>query len=229
MCFVLDYKHSAAMRLTDFPEMNMKSASKEFRDALESEAAAYEVVLTNESLEKLSQYYELLNAWNARLHLVAPTSPKEFATRHVLESLFLLQHLPQHARVADIGSGAGLPIIPCLIARPDIQAVLVEASKKKAVFLREALNKTSTGNRAAVIAERFEDIAAPDVAFVTCRALEHFETMLPQLIEWAPAKATLLLFGGEGLGRRLEDCGFPATSILIPKSSRRFLFVLTKV
>jgi 16S rRNA (guanine527-N7)-methyltransferase len=208
--------------------MNIKSASDEFRRALETEAAIYGVALTNEALEKLSEYYELLNAWNARLHLVAPTSPKEFATRHVMESLLLLQHLRQDARVADIGAGAGLPIIPCLIARPDIQAVLVEASKKKAVFLREALNRTSTANRATVIAERFEDIAAPDVAFVTCRALEHFETMLPRLIEWAPAKATLLLFGGEGLGRRLEDCGFAATSILIPKSSRRFLFVLTK-
>jgi 16S rRNA (guanine527-N7)-methyltransferase len=146
-----------------------------------------------------------------------------------MESLLLLQHLPLHARVADVGPGAGLPIIPCLITRPDIQAVLVEASKKKAVFLREALKKTSTAERATVIAERFENIAAPDVAFVTCRALEHFETMLPRLIEWAPAKATLLLFGGEGLGRKLEDCGFAATSILIPKSSRRFLFVLTEV
>ncbi|MDQ2975378.1 MAG: 16S rRNA (guanine(527)-N(7))-methyltransferase RsmG [Acidobacteriota bacterium] len=207
----------------------MKSASREFRESLESEAAAYRVALTNEALEKLSDYYELLNAWNSRLHLVAPTSPQEFATRHIMESLLLLQHLPQRARVADIGSGAGLPIIPCLIARPDVHAVLVEASKKKAVFLREALNKTSTANRATVIAERFENTATPDVGFVTCRALERFETMLPRLIEWAPAKATLLLFGGDGLGRRLEDCGFAATSILIPKSNRRFLFVLTKV
>jgi 16S rRNA (guanine527-N7)-methyltransferase len=209
--------------------MNIKSASDEFRRALETEAATYGVALANEALEKLSEYYELLDVWNDSLHLVAPTSPRGFATRHVMESLLLLQHLPLHARVADVGPGAGLPIIPCLIARPDIQAVLVEASKKKAVFLREALKKTSTAERATVIAERFENIAAPDVAFVTCRALEHFETMLPRLIEWAPAKATLLLFGGEGLGRKLEDCGFAATSILIPKSTRRFLFVLTKV
>jgi 16S rRNA (guanine527-N7)-methyltransferase len=217
------------MRLTERSEMNMKSASKEFRDALVSEAAAYEVALTNETIEKLAEYYGLLNSWNAHLHLVAPSSPKEFATRHVLESLLLLPHLPQEARVADIGSGAGLPIIPCLIARLDIQAVLVEASKKKAVFLREALNTTTTAKRATVIAERFENIASPDGSFVTCRALEQFETMLPRLIEWAPAKATLLLFGGEGLGRRLDDSGFAFTSILTPKSSRRFLFVLSKV
>jgi 16S rRNA (guanine527-N7)-methyltransferase len=209
--------------------MNLTVEAKRFREVLDAESATYRVTLAAEALEGLTQYYELLHAWNPRLHLVAPTSPQEFATRHVMESLLLLQHLPQRAHVADIGSGAGLPMIPCLIARPDIQAVLIEASKKKAVFLREALNKTSTAKQATVIAERFESIPAPDVGFLTCRALERFETMLPRLIEWAPAKATLLLFGGEGLGRRLEDCGFAATSILIRKSSRRFLFVLTKV
>jgi 16S rRNA (guanine527-N7)-methyltransferase len=208
--------------------MDTISETEQFREALQSEAPAYDVVLTSESLEKLSEYYELLNVWNARMHLVAPASPEEFATRHVLESLLLLQQLPENARVADIGSGGGLPIIPCLIARPDVQAVLVEASKKKAVFLRETLNKTSTAKRATVIAERFENIEAPAVGFVTCRALERFETMLPRLVEWAPAKATLLLFGGEGLGKRLENSGFASRPILIPRSNKRFLFVVGK-
>ena len=42
---------------------------------------------------------------------------------------------------SDIGSGGGLPIIPCLIARPDLEATLIESSQKKVVFLREALNR----------------------------------------------------------------------------------------
>src|SRR5712691_12417992 len=105
-------------------------AVNDFREALEAEAPSYRVTLTAEALEGLSKYYELLNVWNACLHLVAPTSPREFVTRHVLESLMLLEYLPKHASLADIGSGAGLPGIPCLIARPDIEAVLIEASKK---------------------------------------------------------------------------------------------------
>ena len=139
----------------------------------------------------LSKYYELLNAWNPRLHLVAPTSPKVFATRHVLESLLLLEHLPEGAGVVDVGSGAGLPIIPCLIARPDIHALLIEASGKKAIFLREALNETATAKRATVKAERFERIDPPEVGIVTCRALENFAQMLPQLVSWAPAPGKL--------------------------------------
>src|ERR1700716_4159380 len=124
--------------------MNTTSDTIKFRETLEAEAPAYDVVLTAAALEGLSQYYELLGLWNARVHLVAPCSPQEFATRHILESLLLLKHLSTAASEADVGAGAGLPIVPCLIVRPDIRAVLIEAAKKKAVFLREALKETAT-------------------------------------------------------------------------------------
>lgn len=212
--------------------MNFAPQLNEFRKALEVNAATYGLSLTAEALAGLSKYYQLLNAWNSRLHLVAPTSPREFAIRHVLESLVLLDHLPQGARIADIGSGAGLPIIPCLIVRPDLRAVLIEASPKKAVFLREALrevlNQEAASRQASVVAERFENVPAPEVGFITCRALERFEEMVPRLLEWAPANAKLLLFGGEGLGRRIEDSGFAASGTLIPNSQRRFLFLVSK-
>jgi 16S rRNA (guanine527-N7)-methyltransferase len=202
------------------------SSAAEFRDALQTEAINFRITLTASSVHQLVKYYELLNAWNARLHLVAPSSPKVFATRHVLESLFLGNYLPESARVADIGSGAGLPILPCLISRPDISAVLIEASKKKAIFLREAINATSVSS-ASVIAERFENIDPPEVEFVTSRALERFEQMLPQLLSWAPKPGKLLLFGGEGLGRRIAEMGLKSAKHLIPDSQRRFLFVVS--
>ncbi len=205
-----------------------KSSAAEFREALKNQATNFRISLTASQLDSLSKYYQILNAWNSRLHLVAPSSPKVFATRHVLESLLLLDYLPEGARVADIGSGAGLPIIPCLISRPDIHAVLIEASKKKAIFLREALNETATSGRASVIAERFENLEPPEVGFVTARALERFEQILPQLLSWAPTPGKLLLFGGEGLGKKIEDSGFGASKALIPKSQKRFLFVISK-
>lgn len=189
--------------------------------------------MNSETIAGLSKYYELLNAWNTRLHLVAPTSPREFARRHILESLMLLAHLPAGAAIADVGSGGGLPVIPCLIARPDLRAVLIEASPKKAVFLSEALREILSATdealkltRARVIAERFENIIAPAVGYITCRALERFEDMLPKLIEWAPASSTLLLFGGEGLRRQIDASGRATKAILIPNSERRFLFVI---
>ena len=199
-----------------------------FRQSLADNASAYGVALTPPFLDGLAKYYQILSAWNARIHLVAPCSPPEFATRHVLESLLLLKYLPGGARVAEVGAGAGLPIIPCLIARPDLRSVLIEASQKKTVFLREALNATDTSKQATVIAERFEKVAAPSADFVTCRALERFEAMLPLLLKWAPAGATLLLFGGARLAPRLETLGYESEAELIPNSKARFLFRVQK-
>ena len=203
--------------------MTNKSRVTEFTNTLVSDAADYGVEITPDSLDRLAAYYMLLESWNPRLHLVAPCSPREFARRHVLESLLLLPHLPRDARVADIGSGAGLPILPCLIARSDIKATLFESSKKKAVFLREALKQTGTS--ATVVAQRFEETVPPQVEFVSCRALERFAQMLPTLIHWAPPESTLLLFGGIRLRERLQESLVNFEEIRVPNSDSRFLFV----
>lgn len=201
---------------------------KEFRNALASEAGVYQASLSVEAIERLSAYYDLLSVWNARLHLVAPCPPREFAKRHVLESLMLLPHLPRAAKVADIGSGAGLPIIPCLIERPDITATLIESSRKKAIFLREALNCAEAAESATVIAERFEDIPAPDANFISCRALDRFEGKLPDILKWSQPASTLLFFGGEGLGHQIANLRLSFKEIQIPNSQKRFLFVIMR-
>lgn len=198
---------------------------KRFEQSLVSNMGSYDVELSRETVTQLGTFYSLLTKWNDRLHLVAPCSPEEFATRHVLESLLLLKHLPPEAKIADIGSGAGLPIIPCLVARPDLQATLIESSQKKAVFLREALN--SVGRPASIIARPFEEIETPDVSFVTCRALDQFMSKVAALIDWTPEGSTLLLYGGETLREQLEKMKVEFEQFLIPLSDQRFLFVLS--
>jgi 16S rRNA (guanine527-N7)-methyltransferase len=184
--------------------------------------ASFHLNLSSETVTQLGEYYSLLTRWNDRLHLVAPCEPEEFAIRHVLESLLLLQYLPLKATVADVGSGGGLPIIPCLITRPDLEATLIESSQKKVVFLREVLNRL--GLRATIVARPFEEVPAPPVSFVTCRALDQFMRKLPALIKWAPRGSTLLLFGGETLGEQLRRANVSFEQLLIPKSEKRFLF-----
>lgn len=193
-----------------------------FRQALIANMGSFDLDLSGETLTQLGEFYSLLTHWNERLHLVAPCSPEEFATRHVLESLMLLKHLPQNAKIADIGSGAGLPIIPCLLARPDLQATLIESSQKKSVFLREALNQL--GRPSVIINKPFEQVEPPDVSFVTCRALDQFMNKISFMLDWAPIGSTLLLYGGDSLREKLHKVRFE--QFLIPSSDKRFLFVV---
>lgn len=198
---------------------------KRFEQALIANMGSFDVELSAETVTQLGDYYSLLTKWNDRLHLVAPCSPEEFATRHILESLMLLHHLPQNAKIADIGSGGGLPIIPCLIARADLHATLIESSQKKTVFLREALNTVS--RPATVIARPFEEVEPPDASFVTCRALDQFMTKISVLIKWSPKGSTLLLYGGPTLREQLEKLKMSFEEYLMPLSDQRLLFLLS--
>lgn len=201
----------------------------EFDKALAERAGRFGVELDAGARVRLGDYFELVAAWNPRLHLVAPCAPAEFAARHVLESLTALRFIPAGATVLDVGAGAGLPAIPCLVARADLQGVLIEASQKKSVFLREALSKLNLSARARVVAERFEQVERPDADCLTCRAIERFTEILPALIAWAARVPTLLLFGGESLRERLEVEGLTFETIHMPASERRYLFVVRRI
>jgi 16S rRNA (guanine527-N7)-methyltransferase len=201
----------------------MPTQVERFRRTLREQANEFGVELGDGEINDLTDYYQLLQKWNPSLHLVAPCAPEEFATRHILESLTLLPHLARGATVIDVGSGGGLPAVPCLILRSDLRAILIESSQKKVVFLREAVRQIA--ERPRLIAARFEDIEPLPGGFVTCRALDRFQQLLPRLIEWAPAECTLLLFAGPALREKIEGL-LPSVQVeLIPGSKQRFLII----
>jgi 16S rRNA (guanine527-N7)-methyltransferase len=201
---------------------------EQFKQALMTSMHGYGMDLNRETIQGLVDYYTLLTRWNERLHLVAPCSPDEFASRHVLESLLLLRFLPTGSSITDVGSGAGLPIIPCIIARPDLSAILIESSQKKSVFLREALNHVGRSSQAEIICKPFEEINAPQFGYLTCRALDQFMNKISALFDWAPKETMLLLFGGEALRQKLDQLRIQYTEFLIPFSERRFIYQAKK-
>lgn len=204
------------------------SPADEFDKALAARAADFGAELGEAERAGLRRYFETVMAWNPRLHLVAPCAPAEFATRHVLESLLALPFMTAGASVVDVGSGAGLPVIPCLVVRPDLRAVLYESSPKKAVFLREAVREVGRPEAATVVARRFEETGPPAADLLTCRAIERFTEILPGLLAWAAGVRTLLLFGGEKLGEKIEAASLPFEAVRVPGTERSFLFVVRR-
>ncbi len=203
----------------------MATQREQFTGAIKANAPDFNVNLSASQTSRLADYYELLMKWNDRLHLVAPCSPAEFAVRHVLESLVMLKHLSPAATVVDVGSGGGLPIIPCVFVRDDISATLMESSQRKTVFLREALRPARPPDRVRVINARVEDIDLPAGDFLSCRAVEQFSKLLPSLIQRARPRTTALFFAGEVLRRQIESLIPTAMSEPIPHSQRRFLVI----
>lgn len=197
---------------------------EEFIRSIKKYQAAFDLNLSENVIDALAVYYEIIQEHNAILHLVAPSTAEEFATRHILESLTLLEFLPKKTKFADIGTGAGLPSIPCLVAREDLRGVLIESKLKKANFLEEALAKCNLENRARIINRQFEEIQKPDVSFVLCRALDKFTQKLPRLLKWS-GRSNLLFFGGNSLREELDKNRVRFKEKLMPMSEQRFLFI----
>jgi 16S rRNA (guanine527-N7)-methyltransferase len=196
----------------------------EFIEAIKNHQPAFGFDLPEEAIDRLADFYDLIQEHNPILHLVGPMGAEEFAFRHVLESLTLIDYLPHNARLVDIGPGAGFPSVPCLLVREKMSGILIESSLKKASFLREVLAKCELETRAEIINQQFSELKRPYVSYITCRALDKFTKKLPALLKWS-GDCTLLFFGGPNLGDELKKLGREFKHRLMPMSEQRFLFV----
>jgi 16S rRNA (guanine527-N7)-methyltransferase len=114
--------------------------------AADKAAALSLIRVSRETQERLDRFVELLEEWQAKTNLVAPSTLSNLWTRHVADSLQLLPLAPSARIWMDLGSGGGFPgvVIACALSESSGASVhLVERNSKKAAFLREALRVTS--------------------------------------------------------------------------------------
>src|SRR5438445_2822596 len=102
--------------------------------------------VSRETEARLDRYVELLREWQAKTNLVAPSTLPNLWTRHISDSLQLLNLAPTAKTWVDLGSGGGFPgvVLACALAEmPGANIQLVERNAKKAAFLREAIRVTA--------------------------------------------------------------------------------------
>lgn len=101
--------------------------------------------VSRETEERLDRYVALLAEWQAKTNLIASSTLPHLWTRHIADSLQLLDLAPDARTWVDLGSGGGFPgiVLACaLVERQGGIVHLVERNAKKAAFLREALRVT---------------------------------------------------------------------------------------
>lgn len=205
----------------------MNDTQRQFIRHFEINQEAFDVALSTEKIFRLAKFHELVEKHNPILHLVAPADAETFVVRHVLESIYAERFLPKNAAFADLGTGAGLPAVPLLIARADLRGSLVESKLKKANFLQKVLAECQLENRASISNQQFEELPKAGVSWVLCRALDKFVPKLPKILKWS-ADCNLLFFGGNALRGALEKNGVKFEEKLLPLSEQRFLFVSSR-
>lgn len=156
-------------------------------------------------LDRLGRFLAMLLHANTLLNLTAITEPAEAWRKHILDALTLLPvlaELPEGSRVADVGSGGGVPAIPLAITLPTLKFTLIEATGKKAEFLRAAAAALKLSN-VEVRAERAEAVAQDHKAAreqfdaVTARALGPIAVAAELTVPLAKVGGQVLLVKGQ--------------------------------
>lgn len=162
-----------------------------------------------EEFKGLTGYAQELTLWNRRFNLVR-SEDEELINRHIADALAPLElirrALPREARVADVGSGAGLPGIPLTIFLSGIELSLIERSGKRAGFLRSAVIAAGIGNRSEVLHGDVRDCAR-EVDAVVMRAFRPLPEALPLVLPLLGAGGILLAYHGrrETIDAELTD------------------------
>ena len=147
--------------------------------------------LSASQIDLFELYAAELKKWNNKVNLTAITKDSEIAIKHFVDSLSLTPYITASDRLLDIGSGAGLPIIPLKIIMPDTPMVSVDAVAKKIHFQRHIIRTLNLQNIEAVHAriEAFHKTHSHSFSVITSRAF----TRLDRFVSLA---APLLLDGG---------------------------------
>jgi 16S rRNA (guanine527-N7)-methyltransferase len=156
------------------------------QDTAADRAAALALTpVSRETEMRLDRFVDLLQTWQAKTNLVAPSTLPMLWTRHVSDSLQLLALAPEAKIWVDLGSGGGFPgmILACALAdTPGAIVHLVERNAKKAAFLREAIRVTgAAGTVHLADIEDIVDRVPRQIDCVTARAV----APLHQLIGFA--------------------------------------------
>ncbi len=166
-----------------------------------------QITLPPDAQDALEQYVQALLFKNEVMNLTAITDPYGVAVKHLADSLSLMGaplSLPSSPKVADVGSGAGFPGIPLLVANPTWQGVLLDSLGKRVAFLNEMIALLGLSQRATATHQRAEE-AGKDPALreqfdlVVARAVK----ALPTLLEYT---LPLVKVGGYFVAWKGTDC-----------------------
>ena len=167
----------------------MSDVSRETSGEVEPEPASAAVVF-GDRLDLARRFTAALAAHGEERGLIGPLEPPRLWNRHILNSAIAAPLFPTGGRVADVGSGAGLPGLVLAIARPDVEWVLIEPMERRVAWLNEQQRELGLDNVEVIRGRGEEWKQGPVLDAVTARAVSALRTLIP-------VTAPLLRSGGE--------------------------------
>lgn len=165
--------------------------------------------LTDEILDKLHKYYQLLVEWNEKINLTAITQIDEVYLKHFADSIYGAKHFKQNSTVCDLGTGAGFPGLVLKIVRPDLKVVLVDALDKRVKFLNEVISLLNLTNITALHFRAedklFKQKYLNSFDYVTARAVAKMNTLTEYCLPFVKVGGKMIAYKSDKISDELIE------------------------
>ena len=166
------------------------------------------IEITEDQLQKLNKFYELLVEWNEKINLTRITEKEDVYLKHFYDSLTITKviDLTKVETLCDIGTGAGFPGVVLKIMYPNLKITLVDALQKRVNYLNEIIKELDLKDIEALHV-RGEDLKEKyDV--VTSRAVANIEKLLTYTMHLVNKDGVMIAMKGnikDELTKEVED------------------------
>lgn len=142
--------------------------------------------LTNDQIDKLARFYQLLVNWNEKINLTTIIKEEEVYLKHFYDSLTLIKvvDLRQPLTVLDVGTGAGFPGIVLKIVFPNLKITLLDSLTKRINYLNEIIKELDLHDIETVCSrcEEYTKINREKYDLVVARAVSHLKILSEMII-----------------------------------------------
>lgn len=150
------------------------------------ELAKLGINLTNDQIDKLARFYQLLVTWNEKINLTTIIKEEEVYLKHFYDSLTLIKvvDLRQPLTVLDVGTGAGFPGIVLKIVFPNLKITLLDSLTKRINYLNEIIKELDLHDIETVCSrcEEYTKINREKYDLVVARAVSHLKILSEMII-----------------------------------------------
>lgn len=188
---------------------DMEIGSDKWKETIRIGAGMFDIEIDSEKMDRFAAHTIELMQWNKKINLTAICRPVEIAVKHVLDSIISSLIIPMDKnKLLDIGSGGGFPGIPLKILIPSLSVTLIDASRKKTIFLKHVIRslKLEKIDALHIRAEEMAGTAGFEKKFdvIISRALTSLESFVSMALPLLSENGMIIALKGNVEGAEIK-------------------------
>lgn len=180
----------------------------EFSDKIRKKSKKIDLNLSDEMIEKLYLYMNLILEWNKKINLTAIVDPDDMIDKHFIDSLTTAKYIKDSDKVIDMGTGAGFPGIPLAIVKNNSEFLLADSLNKRINFLKIVIEELKLNN-VQLIHARAEELGKNknfrekfDIS--VSRAVANLSVLLEYTIPFVKVNGKIICLKGANVHKEIE-------------------------